>query len=67
MKELKAFADSLMANIQATWKCKACMGFHFWAKAPAPAGMSSGNARHHPIPKRILKLIAETEEKPLYG
>ena len=43
-------------NVQIRWKCPACTGWHFWTSPPQPAGMSSGNGRNQPVPKRILRL-----------
>lgn len=43
------------------WKCGVCHHWHYWAKAPAPAGASSGNTRPQRIPEHIKTLIRETQ------
>lgn len=42
----------------ARWKCK-CGYYHFWAKAPAPAGGSSGSTREQKLPVHIANIILD--------
>ncbi len=43
-------------SIAKKWRCHYCGGWHYWVKAPAPAGDSSGGAREQKVPQEILEL-----------